>query len=82
MKTYQIGIRRANIEEMWRFVQKNQRNIHIQYHETLTEDSTNSFQDGKIYVYRCYMYPETYTAFALSIPLITSDTGKLAGIID
>lgn len=70
MKTYQIGIRRVNIEKMWSFVQKNQRSILVQYHMTLVEDSIDSVQDNKIYVYRCYMLPETYTAFALSVPLV------------
>jgi len=69
MKTFKVGVSTTNAEKMWDFAQANHMHVHfvttIQPHG---DDHADVFNQT-VYVYEFLMTPETYTAFALSVPL-------------
>lgn len=69
MKIFQVGIRATNAEKMWDFAQANQ--MHVHYVRSIKQECDNSADDFSktIYIYDFLMAPETYTAFALSVPV-------------
>lgn len=67
MRKFKVKIRAIDVEKMWDFAQTNHISIH--YKRNIREDSTDIF-NNTIYTYELLMAPETYTVFALSVPVI------------
>ena len=66
MKKIRVNLNPINAEKMWNFAQVNR--VHIHFIESLIQiDNFNQ----SIYVYELLMTPETYTAFALSVPVVS-----------
>lgn len=71
MKTFRVGLSAVNAEKMWDFVMANR--ILVHFIKTTKEECHPADDFNKtVYVYDLLMSPETYTAFALAVPLVAS----------
>lgn len=71
MKTFQIGVSATNSEKMWDFAQANHMHVHyIRSIKKVCNNPTDTF-NNTVYIYEFLMMPETYTAFALSVPVVS-----------
>jgi hypothetical protein len=70
MKTFRVGVSAINAEKMWDFAQANHMHVHF-IHSVVAGGPGNPIDmfNKTVYVYEFLMTPETYTAFALSVPL-------------
>ena len=71
MKRFRIGIGATNAEKMWDFARANQ--VHIHFVKSIKEECDNPIDtfNKTVYIYEFLMTPEAYTAFALSVPVVS-----------
>lgn len=67
MRTFRVGLSVCNAEKMWDFAQANQ--LHVHFVRSTKKECNNP--NDILYIYEFLMTPETYTAFALSVPLVS-----------
>jgi DNA-binding transcriptional regulator PaaX len=69
MRTFKVGVSAVNAEKMWDFAQVNQ--VHVHFIRSISNACDNPIDtfNSTVYIYEFLMMPETYTAFALSVPL-------------
>jgi len=70
MKTFKVGVSATNAEKMWDFAQAN--HMHVHYIRSIKQECDNPIDtfNKTVYIYEFLMTPETYTAFALSVPVV------------
>jgi len=70
MKKFQVGVSAINAEKMWDFAQAN--HVHVHFIRSIKHKyNPVNIYDNSIFVYEFLMAPETYTAFALSVPVVS-----------
>lgn len=72
MKLFRVGVSAIDAERMWDFAQAN--HMHVHYVRSIKKecDNPDSTYNNIVYIYEFLMTPETYTAFALSVPITSS----------